>query len=241
VIFELTEGLLPCRRTRRHASMTRSRHWVSATGRCVTRVILTEVGSPRRPLRPARQYRNVRTRLVGELGWLRPKRSTPTFLPSGTGKAAIFWVARQEHTDITLAPVTNALLVFTAPRAGERAVDIGCVCGAPTLEFARAAGPSGRVTGLDISGPMLAEGERRASAAGIANVGWRQVDPATAAMDEHDLLISTFGVILRRPGGDVHQYAPRRRSRRTHGARVLAAENPWMEVPMTADRPSIHF
>jgi hypothetical protein len=29
--------------------------------------------------------------------------------------------------------------------------------------------------------------ERRASAAGLANVEWRQVDPATAVLDEYDL------------------------------------------------------
>jgi cyclopropane fatty-acyl-phospholipid synthase-like methyltransferase len=75
-------------------------------------------------------------------------------------------------------------------------VDIGCGCGAPTLEVARAVGPTGRVVGLDISGPMLAEGERRASAVGIANVDWRQSDPATAALDEYDLLISAFGVMF---------------------------------------------
>src|SRR5215475_6797103 len=68
------------------------------------------------------------------------------------GKGGDIWVARQEHTDITLAPVTDALLVFAGPRAGERVVDIGCGCGSPTLEFARAVGPSGRVVGLDISG-----------------------------------------------------------------------------------------
>src|SRR3974377_2574871 len=94
------------------------------------------------------------------------------------GKGGHTWVARQEHTDNTLAPVTNALLAFAAPRAGERVVDIGCGCGAPTLEFARAVGPSGRVTGLDISGPMLAEGGRRASAAGIAKIDCRGADPA---------------------------------------------------------------
>ncbi len=86
------------------------------------------------------------------------------------GKGGHTWVARQEHTDITLTPVTSALLAFAAPCSGERVVDIGCGCGAPTLEFARAVGPSGRVAGFDISGPMLAESERRASAAGIANV-----------------------------------------------------------------------
>jgi precorrin-6B methylase 2 len=49
-------------------------------------------------------------------------------------------VARQEHTDITLTPVTEALLAFAAPRPGERVLDIGCSCGATTLEFARAVG-----------------------------------------------------------------------------------------------------
>jgi precorrin-6B methylase 2 len=46
-------------------------------------------------------------------------------------------VARQEHTDVTLAPVTEALLAFAAPRSGERMLDVGCGCGATTLKFAR--------------------------------------------------------------------------------------------------------
>ena len=57
-----------------------------------------------------------------------------------------------------------------SPRLGERVLDIGCGCGATTLEFERAVGPAGRVVALDISGPMLAEGKARAEAAGIANV-----------------------------------------------------------------------
>jgi hypothetical protein len=40
------------------------------------------------------------------------------------GKGVHTWVARQEHTDITLEPVTDALLAFAAPRTGERVVDI---------------------------------------------------------------------------------------------------------------------
>src|SRR5262249_37299359 len=77
------------------------------------------------------------------------------------GKGGHTWVARQEHTDITLTPVTDALLGFAAPRAGERVGDIGCGCGAPTLGFARAVGRPGGVGGFDISGRTLAEGERR--------------------------------------------------------------------------------
>jgi SAM-dependent methyltransferase len=153
------------------------------------------------------------------------------------GKGGHTWVARQEHTDITLAPVTDALLAFAAPRAGERVVDVGCGCGAATLEFARAVGPSGRVAGLDISGPMLAEAERRASAAGVGNVDWRQADPTTAALDEYDLLTSAFGVMFF--GDRVAAFINMRRSAAPDARMALVcwrtlAENPWMEVPMTA-------
>jgi len=166
-----------------------------------------------------------------------PEEINADMLAFWNGKGGDTWVARQEHTDITLTPVTDALLAFAAPRTGERGVDIGCGCGAPTLEFARAVGPSGRVTGLDISGPMLAEGERRASAAGIANIDWQETDPATAALDEYDLLISAFGVMFF--GDRVATFTNMRRGAAL-GARMALvcwrtlAENPWMEVPMAA-------
>jgi len=147
------------------------------------------------------------------------------------------WVARQEHTDITLAPVTEALLAFATPKTGERVLDIGCGCGATTLEFARAVGPAGRVAALDISGPMLAEGQARAKTAGIANIAWQQVDPATAGLDAYDLLTSAFGVMF---FGDPVGAFTNMRGAAARGARMAfvcwraLAENPWMEVPMNA-------
>src|SRR5262245_8941433 len=166
-----------------------------------------------------------------------PEEINADMLAFWNGNGGHTWVARQDHTDITLRPVTDALVAFAAPRAGERVVDIGCGCGAPTLEFARAVGPSGRVAGFDISGPMLAEGERRAGAAGIANVDWRQADPAVAALDEYDLLISAFGVMFF--GDRVAAFTDMRRSAAPEARMALVcwrtlAENPWMKVPMTA-------
>jgi len=153
------------------------------------------------------------------------------------GKGGHTWVARQEHTDITLMPVTDALIAFAAPREGERVVDIGCGCGAPTLEFARAVGATGRVVGMDISAPMLAEAERRAEAAGLANIDWRQADPATATLDEYDLITSAFGVMFF--GDRVAAFKNMRRSAAPNTRMALVcwrtlAENPWMEVPMKA-------
>jgi SAM-dependent methyltransferase len=153
------------------------------------------------------------------------------------GPGSHTWVARQEHTDITLAPVTEALLAFATPHTGERVLDIGCGCGATTLEFARAVGPTGRVAALDISGPMLAEGRARAKTAGITNVAWQQVDAATAALGPYDLLTSAFGLMFF--GDPVGAFANMRGAARA-GARMAfvcwraLTENPWMEVPMNA-------
>lgn len=166
-----------------------------------------------------------------------PEEINADMLAFWNGVGGNTWVARQEHTDITLAPVTDALLAFAAPRAGERVVDIGCGCGAPTLDFARAVGPAGCVTGLDISGPMLAEGERRAKAAGLGNVTWQRADPATAPLDAYDLLISAFGVMFF--GDRVAAFRNMRKGAAPQARMALVcwrslAENPWMEVPMAA-------
>ncbi len=153
------------------------------------------------------------------------------------GPGGQIWVTRQAHTDITLAPMTEALLAFAAPRPGEQVLDVGCGCGATTLDFARAVGPAGRVVALDISAPMLAEGEARARAAGITNVDWRQEDAATAVLDGFDLLTSAFGLMFF--GEPVTAFARMRRAANP-GARMAfvcwrpLAENPWMEVPMNA-------
>jgi hypothetical protein len=84
---------------------------------------------------------------------------------------------------------------------------------------------------------MLAEGERRAGAAGIGNVDWRQADPAVAALDEYDLLISAFGVMFF--GDRLAAFTNMRRNAAPNARMMLVcwrtlAENPWMKVPMTA-------
>jgi SAM-dependent methyltransferase len=153
------------------------------------------------------------------------------------GQGGQTWVARQAHTDTTLAPAIDALLAFAAPQPGERVLDVGCGCGASTLDFARAVGPAGRVAALDISGPMLAEARARAAAAGIVNVAWVRADPATAALDKFDLLTSAFGTMFF--GNPTAAFANMRRAAETDARMAILcwrslAENPWMEVPMNA-------
>jgi SAM-dependent methyltransferase len=171
-----------------------------------------------------------------------PEQINADMLSFWNGVGGRIWVERQAHTDITLTPMTEALLAFAAPRAGERVLDVGCGCGATTLEFARAVGPTGRVAALDISGPMLAEGESRAKAEGLANIDWHEADAATAALDRYDLLTSAFGTMFF--GDPVAAFANMRRAAKP-GARMALvcwrtlAENPWMEVPMNAVAPHL--
>jgi SAM-dependent methyltransferase len=152
------------------------------------------------------------------------------------------WVARQAHTDITLQPVSDALLAHAAPQTGESVLDVGCGCGTSTLDFARAIGPTGAVAALDISGPMLTEAKNRARAAGISNVDWRQADAATTALTRYDLLTSMFGLMF---FGDPVAAFIHMRGAANDGARMsfacwrTLAENPWMDVPMRAVSPHL--
>jgi SAM-dependent methyltransferase len=171
-----------------------------------------------------------------------PEETNANQLAFWNGRGGQVWVERQAHTDSVLAGVSEALLALAAPRSGERVLDVGCGCGASTLELARAVGSTGRVAALDISGPMLAEGRARAEAAGIDNVDWVQADAATAALDEFDLLVSNFGLMFF--GDPEAAFAHLRRAARP-GARLAfvswqpLSENPWLELPMQAVSPHL--
>lgn len=119
--------------------------------------------------------------------------------------------------------MSEALLALAAAHSGERVLDVGCGCRASTLDIARAVGLSGRVAALDISGPVLAEGPRRAEGRGIANVDWQEADPATAALGGYGLLVSKLRRdVLRCPGGGICPYAQRSQAWRADGVCILA-------------------
>jgi SAM-dependent methyltransferase len=84
---------------------------------------------------------------------------------------------------------------------------------------------------------MLAEGQARAEAAGIANIDWLQADAATATLDGFDLLASNFGVMFF--GDPVAAFAHMRRAASPSARMAFVCwrpitENPWMEVPLHA-------
>src|SRR6185295_11910037 len=69
--------------------------------------------------------------------------------------------------------------------AGDRVLDVGTGGGVVALAAADAAGPSGRVVGVDISEAMLARARERAAARGLAErITLRTMDAEALAFDD---------------------------------------------------------
>ena len=146
------------------------------------------------------------------------------------------WTAAQEQTDLMLAPASEALLERARPEPGMAALDIGCGCGATTLELVKRVGPNGRVLGVDVSQPMLACAKARLSSYPEA-----QLVLADAAVHPFapfaDLAISRFGVMFF--GDPAGAFANIRKAIKPSGRLVFACwrkleENLWMQVPLHA-------
>jgi SAM-dependent methyltransferase len=148
-----------------------------------------------------------------------------------------FWASNQDRLDRTLAPVTGPLLEFAAPRTGSTVIDVGCGCGATTIEVARAVGPSGRVVGIDVSGPMLAVAAERLCM--FSNATCILGDAAELPLRDlgADLIVSRFGVMF---FGDPVAAFGNLRTGLSAGGRLRFAcwrpinENPWLRIPLHA-------
>lgn len=111
------------------------------------------------------------------------------------GPAGDWWVRCQQDLDTRIAVFGRAALDALDPRVGERVLDVGCGCGDTTLDLSERVGAAGRVTGLDVSAPMLARARERA--AGRVNVDFVLGDAATwSASAPYDALTSRFGVMF---------------------------------------------
>ncbi len=159
--------------------------------------------------------------------------------------ASAGWLAEQERFDALFAPLTEAALDSAAPRPGERAVDVGCGCGATVLALARRVGLGGEVLGLDVSERLVGRARERIAEAGLA--AQARVELADAALrpfvPEAGLLFSRFGVMFF--ADPVAAFANLRRALRPDGGRMAfvawrpMAENPWFSVPLRAARARV--
>lgn len=152
------------------------------------------------------------------------------------------WVALQPRLDGQLAPVTDALLEGLPLAAGQSALDVGCGTGALTLSLAERVGPTGAVTAVDLSAPMLKLARERVAAGGFAQVTCLEADAQVAPFADggFDAVVSRFGVMFF--DDPAAAFANLLRATRPGGAlRFMcwqaAARNPWVTLPMRVARP----
>lgn len=117
------------------------------------------------------------------------------------GASGAAWTQRQDQYDGMLAPWIPLLASAARIATGEHVLDIGCGCGATTLDAARRCGLAGIAVGVDLSAPMIDRARQRAEAAGLTNtrfeVGDCQSDDLTVPpAGPYDVAISRFGVMF---------------------------------------------
>ena len=147
------------------------------------------------------------------------------------------WAALNDVTERSLSFITAAALPFAAAKPGEHVLDVGCGCASTTLSFAKAVGPTGAVTGIDISRPMLEVARRRARESG-ANIRFIEADASQFAFKpECDLVFSRFGVMFF--ADPVQAFANIRSALRPGGRLAFVcwralADNAWAARPLFA-------
>ena len=115
-----------------------------------------------------------------------------------SGKGGDIWVERQNAMDTMLSPLGEAALNKLNFNEEENVLDIGCGCGHTTLNIAKRIGPSGNVTGLDISEPMLKRAKESAVEMSITNTSFKCVDVQTEDLGDqiYSSAFSRFGVMF---------------------------------------------
>jgi ubiquinone/menaquinone biosynthesis C-methylase UbiE len=147
------------------------------------------------------------------------------------------WTGGAETPDAVFAPIADLLYARAGIASAERVIDVGCGCGATTLEIARRVGPTGRALGIDIAAPMIARARERAGA--TSGVEFILADAATHefAPSWANLAFSRFGVMFF--ADPVPAFANLRRGL-ARGGRVVfacwreARLNPWQTIALKA-------
>jgi ubiquinone/menaquinone biosynthesis C-methylase UbiE len=95
----------------------------------------------------------------------------------------------------TLEPFRTDLVHRLDAHAGERVLDLGTGPGEPAMTIARAVGPTGHVTGVDLSENMVGIAQRVAKARGLDNVDFQAMDCSSLTLPpaSFDAAVSCFG------------------------------------------------
>ncbi len=158
------------------------------------------------------------------------------------GDAGQRWATQQAKLDLMLAPISLEAMRYAAVKPGEYVLDVGCGCGDTSLELAKRVGASGRVTGIDISEPMLTQAKKRAAETKL-QISFNQADASEQRFTpEYDLIFSRFGVMFFADADAA--FANLRKALKPQGRIAFVCwrspqENDWVRVPVGAAKPHV--
>jgi ubiquinone/menaquinone biosynthesis C-methylase UbiE len=147
------------------------------------------------------------------------------------GPGGRHWTDRQQLQDIVLAPVSEVLIARAAVKTGETVIDVGCGCGSTSFDLVKRVGAGVRVTGIDISEPMLNRARELTPAGAPVEFVLADATVYPFAPASTDLLFSRFGVMFfAQPSVS---FANMRKALRPGGRLAFACwrtprDNPWM-------------
>jgi SAM-dependent methyltransferase len=157
------------------------------------------------------------------------------------GAAGRAWADEQALLDHLFEPFERALVDAALAGPTHHVLDVGCGAGATTLAVARALGPTGRCTGVDVSEVLIAAARRRAARDGVS-LRFIRADAQDYPFERAsvDTIVSRFGVMFF--ADPVRAFANLRRAARDGAAlRVIAwrspDENPFMTTAERAAAP----
>ena len=147
------------------------------------------------------------------------------------------WAESEGAPEAVFAPIAELLYARARPAPGERVVDVGCGCGATTIEIARRVGPAGRALGLDVSAPMIARAREQAGTTSAAEFVLADATTHQLAPQWAELLFSRFGVMFF--ADPVLSFVNLRKGLACGGRLVFACwrearRNPWQTIALKA-------
>ena len=114
-----------------------------------------------------------------------------------SGAGGDVWVNKQREMDIMLNPLGDRVIERLDLKSDAKIIDIGCGCGATTLEIAKKI-TQGVILGVDISEPMLDKAAETAREMSLSNISFEVKDVQVDVMPQNyfDVAFSRFGVMF---------------------------------------------